>query len=101
MSPQEKEDYFRWVAVLKRTRGRRGNTKHFKLPSRLVDSEVDARDEIAKFDDVNNPPQKTPGGEETFEDAENVEFYQIYSKLVSKIRSRLEKPELPSIDNKR
>lgn len=38
MSPQEKEEYFRWVAVLKRTRGRRVNTKHFRLPSRLVDS---------------------------------------------------------------
>lgn len=44
MSSEEKEEYFRWVSILKRTRRQRGNTKITKMPARLQDSEIDARD---------------------------------------------------------
>lgn len=89
------------MTVLKRRRaGRRANTKHFKHASKPQE-DFDARDEISKFDDVNNAAKKTPAPDETPEEAENVEFYQIYSKLVTKIRNRLDKPEFPSIDCKR
>jgi hypothetical protein len=66
MNEQEKEDYFRWVAVLKRHRvGKRANTRHIKCPSKNID-DFDARDEIAKFDDLNGA-KKTPAIEDPVE----------------------------------
>lgn len=51
MTPQEKEEYFRWVSILRRTRIRR-NPRRTHKPMR-ESQEFDARDEVSKFGNLN------------------------------------------------
>jgi len=62
MNQQEKDDYFSWVALLRRTRGRPKRNRK-PIPFKRED-EIDVRDEIAKFDNVNTKPESCSLDEE-------------------------------------
>jgi hypothetical protein len=93
MNAHEKEDYIRWVSILKRTRANPRRRNRPQLHSH-ADDDPDVRDEIEKFESVNQR-----GGEEE-DEFSSVEFNQIYNKLVAKIKNKLEKSELPTISKK-
>lgn len=46
------------MSILKRKRGRRAGGGHTRQVSKVQDCEIDARDEIAKFENVNHPSKK-------------------------------------------
>lgn len=61
--------------------------------------EFDAREEVAKFGNLNKQLQDKD--EQAESPPEQAAFNQIYTKLVAKIKDRLDKSQFPSIDPKK
>jgi hypothetical protein len=97
MNAEEKEEYLKWVTLLKRGRGTRRQQLRKRPHRRSTEDHPDVRDAIEQQQATNDHSEE-PAEPNAPVDAE---FDQIYSKLVAKIKTRLDRSELPAISSRK